>query len=499
MLILSQTTDKIKVVLGAIVTTSQAQCVASWRDITATPTYTAGRSAANTNSTTDVDLIAAPAASTQRVIDFISVYNNDTASVTLTVKYDASGTDYILYKGMLATGETCIYRDDAGWGKINAAGDLILVGSTGATGAAGSTGAAGADGKTWHNGSGAPSDVTGVNGDFYLDTTADAYYGPKAAGTWSGTGPTSLIGPAGATGAAGADGSEWYEGTGAPGGGLGVNGDFYLNDANGDVYQKAGGSWSVVANILGPTYVHPNHTGDVTSTGDGATVIANGAVTLTKQADMATASVVYRKTAGTGVPEVQTLSTLKTDLGLTGTNSGDQTLPTRDSLGVDTDDSPQFAGLNIGHASDTTLTRVSAGVIAVEGVNVSLSTHAHTLTGSFAFRIDGAGSVIATGAKSVMFRVPYACTITGWEIVADVSGSIVFDIWKDTYANYPPTNADTITASAKPTVTTAVKATSTTLTGWTTALAAGDYLEIEVESATTITVATLILTITRTV
>ena len=54
--------------------------------------------------------------------------------------------------------------------------------------------------------------------------------------------------------------------------------------------------------------------------------IADGAVTLAKQADMATASLVYRKTSGSGAPEVQTLATLKTDLGLTGTNTGDQTI-----------------------------------------------------------------------------------------------------------------------------------------------------------------------------
>lgn len=72
-------------------------------------------------------------------------------------------------------------------------------------------------------------------------------------------------------------------------------------------------------------YSHPNHTGDVTSTGDGATAIANNAVTLAKMADVATGTVFYRKTAATGDPEVQTLATLKTDLGLTGTNSGDQT------------------------------------------------------------------------------------------------------------------------------------------------------------------------------
>lgn len=66
--------------------------------------------------------------------------------------------------------------------------------------------------------------------------------------------------------------------------------------------------------------------GDITlSSGGSAWTIDNGAVTLAKQADMATASVVYRKTAGAGAPEVQTIATLKTDLGLTGTNSGDQT------------------------------------------------------------------------------------------------------------------------------------------------------------------------------
>lgn len=66
--------------------------------------------------------------------------------------------------------------------------------------------------------------------------------------------------------------------------------------------------------------------GDVTTGGAGSVnlTLANGAVTLAKQANVATATVFYRKTAGSGAPEVQTLATLKTDLGLTGTNSGDQ-------------------------------------------------------------------------------------------------------------------------------------------------------------------------------
>lgn len=69
-------------------------------------------------------------------------------------------------------------------------------GATGSTGATGAAGAAGADGKTILNGSGAPGAGLGVNGDFYLDTAANAIYGPKTGGAW-GSG-TSLIGPAGA-------------------------------------------------------------------------------------------------------------------------------------------------------------------------------------------------------------------------------------------------------------------------------------------------------------
>lgn len=52
---------------------------------------------------------------------------------------------------------------------------------------------------------------------------------------------------------AGGGGSVWRDGTGAPSSGLGVDGDYYLDDATGDVYLKASGSYSVVANIKGAT------------------------------------------------------------------------------------------------------------------------------------------------------------------------------------------------------------------------------------------------------
>ena len=69
----------------------------------------------------------------------------------------------------------------------------------------GDTGASGSDGKTVLNGSGAPGSGLGVDGDFYIDTTNNAIYGPKASGAW-GSGTSYLQGPAGQDGQDGQDG-----------------------------------------------------------------------------------------------------------------------------------------------------------------------------------------------------------------------------------------------------------------------------------------------------
>lgn len=89
-------------------------------------------------------------------------------------------------------------------GETGATGPTGPTGATGATGAAGPTGAigaAGADGKTILNGTGAPSGGTGVDGDFYYDPATSMMYGPKASGTWPAG--VSLIGATGPAGAAG--------------------------------------------------------------------------------------------------------------------------------------------------------------------------------------------------------------------------------------------------------------------------------------------------------
>jgi hypothetical protein len=117
MLVLANTTDTIEVVLGGSVTTNQLRCVSAWRDVTTTA-YTPGRTVTNTNNTTAVAAVAAPGASTQRVVDLISVYNADTVSQTVTVKYDDNGTEYVLWSGTLTSGETLTYCDGAGWSRV---------------------------------------------------------------------------------------------------------------------------------------------------------------------------------------------------------------------------------------------------------------------------------------------------------------------------------------------------------------------------------------------
>lgn len=82
-------------------------------------------------------------------------------------------------------------------------------------------------------------------------------------------------------------------------------------------------------------------------------------------------------------------------------------------------------------------------------------------------------------------------------MLADQSGSIVVDIWKDTYANFPPDNADSITAAAPPTISGAQKSQDATLTGWTTAIAAGDILAFNVDSCATITRVTISLKVEK--
>jgi hypothetical protein len=99
---------------------------------------------------------------------------------------------------------------------------------------------------------------------------------------------------------------------------------------------------------------------------------------------------------------------------------------------------------------------------------------------------------ISTGAKGLK-TVPYLGTIIGWKLVADTATSTVVDLWKSNGSI--PTISDTITGTAKPTLSAAQLATSTTLTGWTTSVSPDDVFLLYVDSNTVATYISLELDI----
>ncbi|MBA7622114.1 hypothetical protein ES703_29485 [subsurface metagenome] len=141
--------------------------------------------------------------------------------------------------------------------------------------------------------------------------------------------------------------------------------------------------------------------------------------------------------------------------------------------------------------------QVSPGDVeaAIAAHKADASAH-HTNLASITFIIDGGGSAITTGEKGHL-ELPFACTISQVTMLADVSGSIVVDIWKDTYGNFPPTDADSITASAPPSISSAQKSQDSTLTGWTKSIAAGGILAFNVDSCSTITRVTISLKVAK--
>ncbi len=116
---------------------------------------------------------------------------------------------------------------------------------------------------------------------------------------------------------------------------------------------------------------------------------------------------------------------------------------------------------------------------------------------SIEFTFDGQGGVIANNSVSTS-EVHFTGTITGWEVLevssTPVSGSVTIDVWKDTYANYPPTVLDTIWGT-KPSLSGAIK---NSATGLNIAVTQGDILKANIDSATSVIKVKLKLYITQT-
>lgn len=147
-------------------------------------------------------------------------------------------------------------------------------------------------------------------------------------------------------------------------------------------------------------------------------------------------------------------------------------------------------------AGTATTTRAWTAQRVRQAINAVTDTTNRRLA-SVTFIIDGGGQVIETGFKGYL-EVPFAGTIQRVTTMSAISGSIVIDIWKDTYANFPPTDADSIVSGTPPTLSSSTNAQDSTLTGWTTAIAAGDIVGFNVDSAATVETVTVALEVLKT-
>ena len=136
------------------------------------------------------------------------------------------------------------------WQTISAPGSAGGPGPAGASGPTGPSGPSGPTGATILSGVGDPQNVTGTDGDYYLNVSNAYFFGPKAGGVWpvgfsligpvgpiGNTGPTGPTGPLGPPGGPpGPTGPTGPQGIAGPAGDAAgvVNGGVPASSSNGD-------------------------------------------------------------------------------------------------------------------------------------------------------------------------------------------------------------------------------------------------------------------------
>lgn len=160
-------------------------------------------------------------------------------------------------------------------------------------------------------------------------------------------------------------------------------------------------------------------------------------------------------------------------------------------------DLPVVASGDILYGSGTTLTALSVGatneVLTVAGGLPTWAAPNASGQRAAVGAMFGDGVNVISGTAQAMLQVPFNATIVAARLLLKESGDLVIDVWKDTYANYPPTDVDSICSGVEPTASSAIKYENLTLSGWTTSITSGDCLTFHVDSASTVTQATIVL------
>lgn len=125
-----------------------------------------------------------------------------------------------------------------------------------AEGLQGPIGPEGQRGTSWFKGLGAPTGISAINGDYYLNTSNNDLYRFEV-DEW-----VVVTNLKGSDGYDGEDGSVWHNGNGTPNFALGKVGDYYLDSVSGDFYKKTSvGIWTLQGSlVVGPEILEEENT-----------------------------------------------------------------------------------------------------------------------------------------------------------------------------------------------------------------------------------------------
>lgn len=130
--------QKIEVVLGGAVATNELPIAVAWADtLDDASTFAPNTTLTQTSGITAVDALAAPASGTKRQLKYLSIFNADTVSATVTVRVDVSGTKTILTRVPLLPDYRLEYTFSGGWRVLTSDGSVRGAGTPGADGADG--------------------------------------------------------------------------------------------------------------------------------------------------------------------------------------------------------------------------------------------------------------------------------------------------------------------------------------------------------------------------
>ena len=147
---------------------------------------------------------------------------------------------------------------------------------------------------------------------------------------------------------------------------------------------------------------------------------------------------------------------------------------------------PQYSGGTVGNSIQALTGDVTASASA-PSQSVVATLDASFTAGSFGVTFDG-GNALITSGKIGYVRVPYKGTITGWQLVADQSGSCSIAVKQGLFSPFPPST----------TIITAALSGTQTISGTiSVAVAANDWFSFTITGTSAVQLVNLSISITK--